>query len=862
MFRRVFTYVAVLALLLVAPHVVQGQQTTGTVTGVVRDSSGGAIPGATVQLRVEGSNTPREATTDAQGVFEISGLAAGQYEVSAALDGFDTSTVRVSVIAGQSIPADVTLSPARFSQSVVVTARRTEEVAQDVPIPVSVVRGDLVADAGAFNVNRLREMLPTVQFYSSNPRNTAINIRGLGAPFGLTNDGLEQGVGMYIDGVYFARPASATLDFLDVEQVEVVRGPQGTLFGKNTTAGAINITTKKPSFTPASEVELNYGNIGYVQAKASITGPVVKNVAGRLSLSGTQRDGVLENVRTGDDVNDLNNLGMRGQLLFAQSDAFAVTLAIDHTRQRPRGYTQVLAGVAPTLRAANRQWPAIAADLNYTAPSYNPYDRVTDIDTPMRSFQRLGGTSVNIDRKVGRGRLTSTTAYRYWDWKPSNDRDFVGLPITTISSGTSYQSQWTQELRYAGDIHPRVNLVAGFFYFRQLLDSDPVIVQEQGAAAYRVLLAPSANASTPGLLDGYGYRQYVHYRNSSSAVFSQAQLKLSNQWRVLPGIRVNYDQKKVNFDQQTYGGLQTTNAALITLQQSVLAPQKYDADTSNTNNSGQVTVAYKPTAAVNAYATFAKTFKSIGLNLNGVPADAQNQPILSAATVKPEDVKHYEFGIKTSPFRNVTANVTFFNSDIRNFQAQVFNGAVGVLRGYLANAERVRVRGAEFDGSFSATRNLSFYASAAITSGKYLSFKDAPLPVEETGAATQFKDISGSDLPGLSKYAVSFGGELVRTGAFFGRTGQFFGAFDASHRSRFSSSATPSAYLNVNEYSLLNTRVGFRTSNAWTLSVWARNLLNKNYLDLMSAVAGNTGLLVAQPGDPRTFGVTLRLSLK
>ena len=104
-------------------------------------------------------------------------------------------------------PIDVTLTPARVAQSVVVTARRVEEVAQEVPIPVSVVSGELVADAGAFNVNRLKELIPTVQFYSTNPRNSAINIRGLGAPFGLTNDGIEPGVGLYIDGVFYARPA-------------------------------------------------------------------------------------------------------------------------------------------------------------------------------------------------------------------------------------------------------------------------------------------------------------------------------------------------------------------------------------------------------------------------------------------------------------------------------------------------------------------------------------------------------------------------------------------------------------------------------------------------------------------------------
>src|SRR5262249_41883352 len=156
--------------------------------------------------------------TNADGSYRTEPLESGAYRVSAALDGFDTVERRVLVAAGQTVATDLTLSPARFSQSVVVTARRVEEEAQEVPIPVSVVKGALVSDAGSFNANRLKEMIPTVQFYSTNPRNSAINIRGLGAPFGLTNDGLEPGVGMYIDGAFYARPASATLDFLDVDQ--------------------------------------------------------------------------------------------------------------------------------------------------------------------------------------------------------------------------------------------------------------------------------------------------------------------------------------------------------------------------------------------------------------------------------------------------------------------------------------------------------------------------------------------------------------------------------------------------------------------------------------------------------------------
>jgi iron complex outermembrane receptor protein len=838
-----------------------GSGSRASISGTVRDSSGGAIPGASVQVTQGAGATPIETISDAEGVYQAADLAPGEYQVAVALDGFETVTNRVVLGAGQSAKSDVTLNPARLSQSVVVTARRTEEVAQEVPIPVSVVRGDLVADAGAFNVNRLKEMLPTVQFYSTNPRNSSINVRGIGAPFGLTNDGIEPGVGLYIDGVFYARPAAATMDFLDVEQVEVLRGPQGTLFGKNTTAGAINVTTRKPSFTPASEFEVNYGNVDFVQAKASVTGKLMKNVAGRVSFSGTSRDGLLLNTRTNEHVNNLNNAGLRGQVMYAPSDAIAVTFSTDRTRQRPNGYTQVVAGVAPTLRPVNRQWAAMAADLNYAPPSYNAFDRKTDVDTPLQSYQTMGGSSLNIDWKLGKGRLTSTTAYRYWDWKPSNDRDFTGLPVTTVSAAPSYQTQWTQEVRYAGTLTPTLDVVVGAFMFHQGIDSDPTFKQEQGSAAARVLLAPSANAATPGLLDGYGFDQYLKYRNTSSAAFGQLEWSVTDRLRLLPGLRLNYDQKDVTFDQKIYGGLQTTNTALIALQRSVLAPQSYATDVNDTNLSGQITAAYKIAEPVNVYGTYATSFKSVGLNLNGVPTDSQDQPVLSAATVKPEDVHHVEVGIKTTPWRNVTANVTAFDTDIKDFQTQVVNASVGVLRGYLANAEKVRVRGVELDATASLARTVSVYASAAFTDGKYITFTDAPPPLEETGGP-QVKDVSGTSLPGISKTAISFGGEYARNAKFASRSGQIFGAADVSYRSSFSSSASASKYLIVDGYSLLNTRVGFRASNGWTLSVWARNLLNEEYYELLSPAPGNSGLYVGQPGDQRTFGVTLRVSLK
>ena len=849
------------ALLFLAAPNAMAQSSTGAIAGIVRDASGSATPGATIRVVNEVTGAALEAVSGEQGAFRVEPLGPGRYRIETTLDGLEPSASRAIVEAGQTATVDVTLAPARVAAAVVVTARRVEEVAQEVPIPVSVVSGRLVDNAGAFNVNRLKELIPTVQFYSTNPRNSAVNIRGLGAPFGLTNDGIEPGVGLYVDGVFYARPAAATLDFLDVERIEVLRGPQGTLFGKNTTAGAINVTTRKPTFTRETDVEFNYGGFDFVQAKASIAGRLFERLAGRASFSGTQRNGLVENTVSRTSVNDLSNLGVRGQLLFAPSDRLAVNLAVDHTRQRPEGYTQVVAGVAPTLRNPNRQYTAIAADLGYTAPSFNPYDRLTDVDSPLRSYQDLGGAALTIDWKVGPGLLSASTAWRYWDWNPSNDRDFLGLPITTISAAPSKQRQWTQEVRYAGSLSPRFDFVAGAFAFRQTIDSAPSFKQEQGSAAARFLLAPTPAAATPGLLDGYGFDQYVAFENVSAALFGQLTWSVTDRLRLLPGLRLNYDQKEVDFDQRVYGGLQTTDPVLVALQRSIFAPQSYTADVDDTNLSGQLTAAYRLTDHVNTYATYATGFKSVGLNLNGLPTDALDRPVLSAATVRPEDVRHVELGVKATPAPGVTTNLTLYHTGVKDFQAQVVNAGVGVLRGYLANAEKVRVRGAEFDATARVTGNLTIYGAAAYTDGIYVSFPDAPPPLEDTGGP-QVKDISGSVLPGISKWAFAFGGEGSAPAHLVGQSGQFFAGVDASYRSSFSSSASASRYLVVPGYPLLNARVGFRWSEGWALFLWSRNVLDQDYLELLTAAPGNTGLYVGQPGDPRTVGVTLRVGFR
>jgi iron complex outermembrane receptor protein len=782
--------------------------------------------------------------------------------MSKILSGVTTLAAAIGIAAsGFAAPArsQQTSAPADSGiEEVQVTARRREESVQEVPIPVSVINRDLITDTGAFNVNRVKELVPAVQWYSSNPRNTGVTIRGLGTAFGLTNDGIEPGVGFYVDGVLYARPASTSLDFIDVERIEVLRGPQGTLFGKNTTAGAILVTTRKPSFDPGAGFELGYGNDGFVQAKGAVTGPVGANSAGRLSFSATQRDGTLFNVATQEHLNDLDNVGFRGQLLFTPSDRTDITLVLDNTRQNPNGYAQVFAGVVPTLRAPNRQFEAIIDELGYEPPSRNPFDRIIDHDTAWRSRNEIGGVALNVDVEVGPGTLTSTTAWRYWEWGPSNDRDFTGLEVGALSQAPSKQDQWTQEVRWSGDFSSSLSGVFGFYAFEQAIESNPVHSEEAGADAWRFLAAPGHALATSALYDGYGSAITSELNTVSAALFGQVDWAITGRLHLLPGLRLNYDQKDVNFDRSVYGGPAAPTPEQRALLLAVYNPQSFVADVDDTNTSGQLTLSYQATDDVNAYVSYATSFKSVGLNLGGLPTDVAGQTILAAATIEPEDVRHVELGVKTRPTPRSTANVTLFNTEVEDFQAQVNNAQFGIPRGYLANAEKVRVRGLEFDGHVDLGAHVSLRGSLAYTDGAYVSFPDAPAPLEGTGGAA-FVDISAGELPGLSRWAASFGGEFSAPSAALSGSAELFGGFDLYYRDAFSSSPSPSQYLNIDGYSIVNVRVGFRNDH-WSGYLWARNLLDEEYFEqLLAAPAGNgAGHYGAVLGDPRTYGVTLR----
>ena len=833
------------------------------VTGIIKNSNGVTVPRATVVIR----GTTNAVTADENGTFTIHTKQETPFYIRISSVGYKPQDFQV--IKFQETPLEFVLVESALLDEIVVTSRRRSEVLQDVPIAITVIGGQAAENAGAFNVNRLKELVPSVQLYASNARNTTLNIRGLGSTFGLTNDGIDPGVGFYVDGVYQARPAATSTDFLDIERIEILRGPQGTLFGKNTTAGAFNITTTKPTLTPSAKVELSFGNYNFIQAKTSVSGAVAKNLAAKLSISGTQRDGTIWNVNEERKYSGQNNLGFKGQLYYTPSDKLQILLSSDVSIQHPAGYPLVIAGVTTTERSAFRQYAKIISDLGYQQPKIDPFSRQIYTNTPWKQNQSIGGVSVNVDYKIGNGTLTSTTAWRFWNWDPTNDRDFSEFSALTKSQGNSRHDQYSQELRYAGNITEKLSGVIGVFALAQNLKG-LAQTEEVGKDQWRFVQTSATGAqaayNTPGLLDGYGIRTNSTIKSLSTAIFAQADWEFLEHLHILPGLRFTYDKKDVDYDRVTYGGLQTSDAALLALKAAVYSNQKFNTSTDNNNLSGNVTLSYRPSSKLNVYGNFSTAYKPVGVNVGGLPTTSTGEADLSLAVVKPEYVQHYELGAKTKPFSGAILNITAFNTDIKDYQTNVQSPQLGVNRGYLANAEKVNVKGLEIDGTYQLKRFLSINAAVAYLDGKYKKFTNAPLPLEETGhtevingVATQvaFKDASGGRIPGISKWNVSGGTELSTAGSLSSQLGRYFIAADASYRSEYSSNPTPSRVLNVAGYSLLNARLGFK-SDKFSAFFWGRNITNTKYYEQLQAAAGNSGLYAGVLGDPRTYGVTLR----
>jgi iron complex outermembrane receptor protein len=745
-------------------------------------------------------------------------------------------------------------------EEIVVTARRREEKEQTVPIALTALSSHQIEAEGIYGLTQIEQEIPSMNITVVNPNNVNINIRGLGANASFSSIGLDSGVGIYVDQVYLPRPTQSVFDQIDLDRVEVLRGPQGTLFGKNTTAGAVNITTKAPTFEYEAVGEVTGGNYGQADVRAAASGPVVPDLlAFRLTVADTNHDGFIRNVLLSQDWNDYHDVTARAQLLFTPVDNLRARFIADYEDQNETCCEGVLEGVV-TTRVNGTPFPngfyARVAPLGYTPLPIDPFARKTDADSPQFVHTSQGGASAIVDWDINDFTVTSVTAWRYWSYSPGSDADALALPILTNAAQTIRESQESQELRLASPTDQPIEYVAGLYYFHQ---ATPALATTQyGSAAAQYAVSTSA-APYQAALNGFTVYGNLRLNRDSFAPFGQATWHITSQLSLTAGLRYNDEDKTGYFSQSQAGGvnlgsLSPAVAATAQALRNAFGPiTSFYARTAEHTLTGQANLAYQLTDDILAYATYARGSQSGGISMAVIPAGA-------SPVVAPETASDYEVGLKSSFLDNrLVVNAAAYWEDIANYQTTISNPLTSTS--YVANGGRVRSRGIELDSRAVPAKGLAVYLSAAYDDATFVSFKDGPCPIEYFGVQTVC-DFSGAQLPGAPKWSFSGGGEYSRPlgdSGFLGPIDGYVGV-DVSYKSSFNSTSNPSAYTVIKAYSITNARVGVRSADGnWDASLWVRNLFDDNYFESLSVTGFNTGLIDGLPGDPRTFGVTLRV---
>ncbi len=736
---------------------------------------------------------------------------------------------------------EVAAAVATDGGEVVVTARHQTENARDVPVALSVVSGAQLERTGAYTLTDLQQQTPSFTAFNSNPRNSSVAIRGIG--ISSASDGLDSSVGVYVDNVYLGRPGMALEDLIDVDRVEVLRGPQGTLFGRNSSAGVLNITTRGPSFDWGLTGEVSGGNYGYNQERLSATGPLVDGLlAFRITGFNTHRTGVLDNDTTGKDANSVGRRGGRIQLLATPSERLKIRAIADYSRESDTCCVSVTKLVLPasTSVAIARTLQALGA-LGYVPQASTDY---TLNNAPQRMRTNQWGASLQADWDVGFATVTSITAYRTWHFNPLQDSDGTPLDIIQVNVAQTRDRQVSQELRLASDPGGRFSWQVGAYYFHQRL-RDHYILNQFGtdASAFYTTYARLQNPAAPAVsvAPGSQYLDDVDTSVDSVAAFGQANYKLTSTVTLTGGIRYTHDKRD---------GLSNTSTAGTPYAPTSI-PFHYDVTVRGNNVSWLASLSWKPTANLLAYASASTGYKGAGLNLNS--AVTAGTPLV----LQPEKVHNYEIGLKQQLFdKHVTLNLSGYWTILDGLQANIYplNGA----KSYLANVGKVRARGIEADGSWQVSNRLTLTANGAFNDARYTSYRNAPCPVGVTGVC----DLTGARVYQSPKWTAN---AIVdyRFDAGGGVSPYFIGRY--AYRSSMFGTVDDGRYSRIPGYGLASFRVGASLADGkYDVSAWIDNAFDKTYfqnLGASSIVGASTFAYGGQLGTPRTAGVTLRVVL-
>lgn len=796
----------------------------------------------------------------------------------------------------------------RTIENIIVTAQKREQSLQDVPIVVTAVSEQLLQDTGVKDIKDLTVLTPGLTVTStSSEASTTARIRGVGTVG--DNPGLESSVGVVIDGVYRPRNGVGFGDLGELERIEVLKGPQGTLFGKNTSAGVINVVTKRPSQDFSSQVEVTAGNYGALEGSASINGGLSEGVAARLFVAARERDGFLDvntgrGPRTETQDNDRDVATVRGQLLFEPSDALDIRLVGDYSER-----DESCCGGVQTFRAPI---PAgvidrLAGGKGLNTPA-DAFDREVFLNrSTEQSIEDLGG-SAEINYDFGVAALTSVTAYRTWESVNAQDIEFSAADVwhrdPDGNQATDFK-QISQELRLAGETDMLSWLVGGFFaredldsrqqlqygtqygeYLTELVrDNIRAIALAQGAplataeatANGAAALFAGYSAAGGGYPAGLGSRDLHEQESTSWALFTNNSIRFTDALELTLGVRYTHEEKDLEtLYRNTHNGgactvlrgapIPTTLNAFYGIGCGAFTDPLFTAINNGTGRnsqsleenewSGTAKFAFRFTDEVMTYLSYARGYKAGGFNLDRVRQPGPGETTVSARTALPdlnthfdkELVDSYELGVKTQWFGNsLLLNASVFYQDYADFQLNTFDG----VQFLVTSLDQVTSEGVDLDIVwFTPLEQLSFqggvtYADTQIEDQAKLGRADLFAPTREDDRMSFAPEWSGS-LSATFEQPLS--NDLIwRTNV------------GAKYTSEYNTGSNLHPEKMQDAMTLVNARTGLGAEDeSWMIEIWAQNLSDEEYYQVVYDAPYQTGSFNAFLGAPRTYGMTAR----
>ncbi|KTE04615.1 TonB-dependent receptor [Sphingopyxis sp. H038] len=833
------------------------------------------------------------------------------------------ATTPVYAFAQDAAPADAgtTVDDTDYGNDIIVTASKRSQTLQDTPVAVSVTSAAQLEEAQIRDLIDLQSSVPSLrvsQLQSS--ANTNFIIRGFGN--GANNAGIEPSVGVFIDGVYRSRSAAQIGDLPNVERIEVLRGPQSTLFGKNASAGVISIVTQKPQFEFGGSAEVTYGNYDAITVKGDVTGPISDTIAFSIGGSYNRRDGYAQDLKLDTDVNDRNRWGVRGQLLFEPTDALSIRLIGDYDKIDENCCIagNVIAGPTVAITNALAGGPSVDANDPFSYDVYNNF-------LSSNKIKNYGG-SAQIDYDLGNLALTSITAYRKVQADTNQDSDFTAADLIGEKSDNVGIDTFTQEIRLTSDFDGPLNFLIGGYYFNEKVDQQSAIKFGQHFRPYgdALIRAASGNALNVGLLEGTlgalegaptkylgtffragnGLDEDYQMKNEAFSIFGTVDFEVTDRLTLTLGGNYTKDRKRfstnvvssdvfsgVNLDAAAYTpfrqalligqGVPAPTAAFLAANPTLTLPDGRSAnplaglkafqflppflnlpnavESGKTNDgdfSYSVRAAYELTDTVNIYATYATGFKASSVNLS-----RDSRPLasdLAAITAA---------GLRTP---NLVAGSRFADpeeSTVYEFglKGQWDVAAVNVavfkqsIKGFQSNV----FTGTGFalaNAGKQSTFGIEFDGSVRPVAGLNLTLAATYLDAKyDSFINSAFGDISGSTPAGIPELSLSLGGTY--THEFAGGT-KAIAHVDYAYESPVQiveglGGFPASVAQNLKrEVNSLNASFTIRLTNGIDVGVWGRNLTNAQYLTTIFPAVAQAGSVSGYPSQPRTYGGTIR----